>query len=325
MWRRYAGPVLAGIGAFAVAAALTLWFAAPGIAKLPLDQKGRTVAVGEGLSVFYPGDLTLREGVSATAVRNVVGDPFAEGAGPDTAVWNSGVVVSDDDGTLISTTEATACLDRRTGAAVDPCPSARLNDSTSLRFSGQVFGFPLGTQQRDYEFFDTSTRAAFPARFVEETDLDGTPVYLFEQEVPETVIDRREVPGDLAGGAEGTTVDAELVYSNTRTLWVEPTTGVIVKGSEEVAQFFRGEDGATGVTLLEGTLTFDDETVANQLALAASSRGRITMLQTGLPVGAGALGLLLIGGGLALQRGAARTPAPRGARTGDLVGARRER
>ncbi len=325
MWRRYAGPVLAGIGAFAVAAALTLWIAAPTFVKLPLDQEGRTVAVGEGLSVFYPGDLTLREGVSASAVRNVVGDPSADGAGPDAAVWNSGVVVADDENTLISTTEVTACLDRRTGAAVDPCPSARLNDSTSLRFSGQVFGFPLGTEQQDYDFFDTSTRAAFPARFVEETELEGTPVYLFEQEVPETVIDRRQVPGNLAGGAEGTTVTAEVVYSNTRTLWVDPTTGVIVKGSEEVDQYLRGEDGTVGVTLLEGTLTFDDETVTNQLALAEASRGRITMLQTGLPIGALALGLLLIGGGLVLQRGATRAPATRGSREGELVGARRER
>jgi hypothetical protein len=334
MTRRTIGMVLVAIGAFVTAAAVTLFLAAPAVlVTLPYHpgdtdpetgelEPLRTVARGEGLTVFYPGDLTQRSGVAATAVRNTVGRPDGTpGLGRETAVWSTGVVVTDEQGTLITTTEFTGCLDRRLGSAVEPCPSASLNGSTSVRPTGQLFGFPLDTQRRDYDFFDTSTRAAFPARFVEETELSGVPLYLFEQTVPETVIDRREVPADLAGSTAGGTVTAEVVYSNTRTLWVDPATGVIVKGSEQIDQSLRGPGGTRGATLLAGTLTFDDATVAQQIGRVQESGSRIGLVNAA-PLAVGILGaVLLVAGGLLM----ARPPARAGHRAGTrpLAGTRR--
>ncbi len=43
-------------------------------------------------------------------------------------------------------------------------------------------------------------------------------------------------------------------------MWVEPVTGVIVKGQEEQHQVFRDAAGADAVTLVDVTLTFNEKT-----------------------------------------------------------------
>lgn len=309
MQRRSVGLVLLGIGAFAVVAALAVQMVlVPRLVVLPLDQQGSSVATGTGVTVFYPGDLEQRSGVTVRAGRDVIGDPQAPDANDDVAVWTATAAITDSAGALVSVTEDRVCLDRRTAVAVQPCASERLNGDNRVRHTGLSYTFPFGTEQRDYDLFDTSTKEAFPARFAGEEEIEGLTVYRFEQTVPETVIAQTEIPGQLAGGAQGTNVLADRVYSNTRTVWVEPTSGAIVKGQEEQRQYFRGPDGATGVTLIDGTLAFDEATVAAGLDRARAASSRITMIGTVLPLVLGIVGVLAIlaGGVLALR------PARRG-------------
>jgi hypothetical protein len=311
MQRRTMGLVLLGIGAFAVAAALCVRSVlAPEFIVLPLDQTGSSVASGTGVTVFYPSDLTEHSNVTVRAGRDVIGDPDAPGTGPDVAVWTATSQVTDATGALISVTEDRVCLDRHTAQAVQ-CVSERLNGDNRVRHSGLAYTFPFDTEQRDYDFFDTTAGRAFPARFSGEEDIQGTRVYRFVQTVPETVIEQREVPGRLVGGTEGSDVPADRVYSNTRTIWVEPTTGIIVNGQEEVRQVLRAHDtGTEGVTLLEGTLAFDDATVAAGLARAADANSAISMLTLWLPILVGVVGVAaLVGGSLLLRRGPTG-PAP---------------
>ncbi|WP_214400833.1 DUF3068 domain-containing protein [Pseudonocardia lacus] len=312
MRARMAALALLVVGALAVTVAVALpTFLAPALVKLPLDQKARSTAIGHDLTVFYPGDLEERSGVTATSVRNIAGDAGAPEAGADTAVWTVGNVVTDSEGVLIGVTEITACFDRRTGLAVNPCASARLNGDNRITYAGQVFSFPFGTEQRDYEFFDPNVKAPFPARFVGVEEIEGLEVYRFEETIPETVTMTREVPGELAGGEEGTTVTAEAVYSNTRTLWIEPTVGSIVNGQEQIRQVFRGPDGEEGVTLLAGTLDFTPEAVSSNAALARDGRALIVLLTVTLPIVLGIVGLLLLAGGvfLLVRRPAGAEPA----------------
>lgn len=293
----------AGFGAFLVAAAVTLVLAGPSIVKIPLEQSSRTVATGFALTVFYPKDLTEHRGVNAGAVRNVIGDPTAAGAGPDVAVWSSGVVLGTEDGTLISTTTQTACVDRHTGAAVNPCPSARLDTDAGVRFTGQQFGFPIGTGRQDYDVYDPTARRAAPARYLSEERINGVTTYLFEQQVPQTVIGRRSVGGKLVGLAAGTTVTADVVYSASRTLWVEPVSGTVVKTADEVDQFLRGPGRSDrGATLLRGVLLSDDDTVTQQTARAADSRATIELVRWQAPSALGAVGVVLVAVGLVLLR-----------------------
>src|SRR6185312_5199729 len=106
MRARMAALALLVVGALAVTVAVALPLVlAPSLIKLPLDQQVRSTASGRGLTVFYPGDLEQRSGVSATSVRNVAGDAGAPEAGEDTAVWTVGNVVTDSEGVLIGVTE----------------------------------------------------------------------------------------------------------------------------------------------------------------------------------------------------------------------------
>jgi hypothetical protein len=304
MRRRTIGLLSAGFGAFLVAAAVTLVLVGPSIVKIPLDQNTRTVATGFDLTVFYPKDLTEHTDVNAAAIRNVIGDPTAAGAGPDVAVWNSGVVVGTEDGTLISTTTQTACLDRRTGAAVNPCPSARLDANTTIRLTGQQFGFPIGTGRQNYDVFDPATATARPARYLSDERINGVTTYRFEQQVPETVIERRSVAGNLVGGAKGATVTADVVYSAVRTLWVEPVSGTVVKTADEIDQYLRGPGSSKrGVTLLRGAFLSDDATVTQQAARADDSRNTIELVEWQAPAALGGIGAVLVTVGLILLAG----------------------
>jgi hypothetical protein len=300
MRARAAALVLLVIGALALTVAVALpTVLAPALVKIPLDQTARSEAIGTGLTVFYPGDVEVRSGVTATSVRRIAGIPTAPEAGPDTAVWTVGNVVTDSEGVLIGVTEITTCFDRRTGLAADNCPSARLNGDNRITYTGQVFTFPFGTEQRDYEFFDPNARAAFPALFSGVEQIQGLEVYRFEQTIPETVTQTQEVPGELAGSAPGTTVTADAVYSNHRTLWVEPTTGSIVQGREQIRQVLRGPEG-DGAILLAGTLNFTPEAVSSTVALASDGRDKVVLITRTLPIVLGVVGVLLVAGGVVL-------------------------
>lgn len=315
MQRRMVGLGLLGFGAFAVAAALAVAMVlAPQLVLLPLAQEGSSVARASDATVFYPGDLEQRRGVALKAGGDMLGDPRAPEAGPETAVWTVTAAITDTDGALIAITEDRWCMDRRTAEAVQPCASERLNGDDRVRHAGLTYTFPINTQQRDYDVFDTSVKQAFPARYAGEENLQGATVYRFEQLVPESVVGRNEVPADLAGGAAGASVLADQVYTNARTFWVEPTTGMIVQRQEKRHQFFRGPDGATGTTLLQATIAFDDATVADQIVTATGGASQITMITKVVPIGLGVLGVLALAAGAFLVSGwsgrLASAPAP---------------
>jgi DUF3068 family protein len=318
MRRRMIGLVLLGIGAFCVVAALAVRLVlAPQLIVLPLDQDGSSVATGTA-TVFYPGDLTQRSGVAVRAGRDVIGDAKAPGAGPDVAVWTMSLKLTDPAGALIAVTEDRVCIDRHTAADVN-CVSERLDGDNRVRHTGLSYTFPFGVQQRDYDMFDTTAKKAFPARFSGVEQIQGTEVYKFVQTVPETVTEQMEVPATLVGGAQGSDAVADRLYSNTRTVWVEPTSGVIVNGQEQVLQYFRGPDGTRGVTLLDGTLAFDKATVAAGLDRAREAKDQIKMLTLIGPIVLGAVGVLALVGGALLAR------RPRGSavtyRRGERAGA----
>jgi hypothetical protein len=138
--------------------------------------------------------------------------------------------------------------------------------------------------------------------------------------VPETVTEQMEGPATLVGGAQGTDAVADRLYSNTRTVWVEPTSGVIVNGQEQVLQYFRGPDGTRGVTLLDGTIAFDKATVAAGLDRARDAHSQITTITLTLPIALAVVGVLALVGGALLARRPRGSEATyrRGERTGAL-------
>jgi hypothetical protein len=295
-----------GLGAFVLAAALCVrLFLEPALVKLPLDQEADPVAIGSSVDFFSQGELKQYRDLDATVVQHVRGDAAADGASDDVAVWNFGSVMTSSDGMQLDASTYRVCIDRRTAEAVD-CPSAHVNYDDDATIEGLTLTFPFGTEQRDYDLFNTTTGRTFPAEFEGVEELQGLEVYRFVQTIPETVLREADVPGSLIGSSESV-VTVEAVYSNQRTMWVEPVSGVIVTAEEHPKAELRGPDGEAGPIMLAGDFAGNEQTVTDGVARAEDFHGQITLVQKTLPLSLAGLGvLLLIVGGLLVRRRAAQ-------------------
>jgi hypothetical protein len=109
-------------------------------------------------------------------------------------------------------------------------------------------------------------------------------------------------------------------YDNLRTVWVEPVTGVIVKGQEKQHQVFRDAAGADAVTLVDVTLTFNEKTQKQQGDLAKDGRSKKALLGTWAPLALGLLGvIMLVVGVVMLGRRDDGAPTGSGSRRRDPV------
>ncbi len=310
---RAIGLGLLGLGAFLLAAALAVrLFLEPALVKYPLDQTAQPTAQGTDIEYFDLAAAEQLRGLEADVRQQVQGDPGSDAAGDDVAVWNFGSTVTATDGTLLNAGTYRVCIDRREAVAVE-CSVDHVDYDDDVNVEGLTLTFPFGTEQQDYDLFNSTTRQAWPAGFEEVEELEGLEVYRFVQVVPETVIRTTQVPAALVG-ADGTgTVPADVVYSNERTLWVEPTSGVIVTSQESPRTVLVGPDGEEAATILSGTFAGDDDTIADGVERAEDISGQITMVRTVLPLALLGLGLAAILIGILLIRrastGAHRSPA----------------
>ncbi|HEY4604328.1 MAG TPA: DUF3068 domain-containing protein [Blastococcus sp.] len=299
---RAIGLGLLGLGAFLLAAALAVrLFLEPALVKLPLDQTAEPTAQGTGVDFFDLSTQRQLRGLEADVRQRVEGDAGSEAAGDDVAVWNFGSTVTSTDGVLLNAGTYRVCLDRRTAVAVD-CTVDNVDYDDDVSVEGLTLTFPFGTEKKDYDVFNSTTRSAFPATYEGVEDIEGLEVYRFEMVVPETVIRSTDVPAALVGADGSGTVQADVVYSNERTIWVEPTSGVIVTSEESPNTVLRGPDGEAGPTILAGTFAADSDTIAAGVARAEDIRGQISMVTTVIPLVLVGLGLVLLLVGALLVR-----------------------
>jgi hypothetical protein len=131
-------------------------------------------------------------------------------------------------------------------------------------------------------------------------------VYRFEQEVPEQVIGSLPVPGLLVATVTGE-VEADVVHRNTRTVLVEPVSGVVVSEEENPVTELRGPDGRAGAVLLAGTFGWSESSVDDALSRAEDVRDDRGDLRTAVRWAAAGTGAALLALGALL---AARRPTP---------------
>lgn len=307
MRARVVGLTVIGLGALALLVAVPARSWIPlSPAELRLDESFETEALGGQVTYLDPVPLAqvVSEGVSMSL--RVRGDEDTGLADDDTAVWEYESTVDDANGTLVGTSGAVVCLDRRTAEAVDCVVASVDGERTDVR--GLTVRFPSDTEQRDYDLWDTATRQALPARFVDTERLDGLQVYRFEQEVPAQVIRSVPVPGNLVGSSEDELV-ADVVHSGTRSLLVEPVSGVIVSAEESPMTVLRGPGGGTGAVLLAGTFGWSDDTVQDAVARAEDvrdERAELRSVAQWTAVGTGAA--LLAVGAFLVARGRPARP-----------------
>lgn len=316
--RRVLALVLVGLGVFLAVVAVTFKvYVEPRVVKLPLDQSGQSISRSDGASkVLDQGTLTVRENLTLNARREVRGDvelARASGRDQDVAVWRTTNILTDTQGNVVSEVKEVLALDRVTAEAVDCCGQEVAGD-TSVTHEGLMLKFPFDTRKGSYQYWDTTALRAFPIEFARTEERDGVEVYHFVQRIPETTLRQAQVPGSLVGADPDELVDATVVYTNTREIWVEPTSGIIVEGREQPRQTLKDGAGLNLLTIFEANIGWTDETMASALGDAKDARSQLNLLRTVVPgvagilgIGLFVLGLVLLGAG---SRGGRRVLTP---------------
>ncbi|MET8042080.1 DUF3068 domain-containing protein [Micromonospora sp. NPDC005215] len=305
--RTTSGAILVAAGTFLIVGAVATPLAvAPALVKVPLDQSSVTISKAQNATVLDFGTLSERNAVNLTAHRAVRGD--VKDGNADRAVFNVGVRVIDDAGKEITVSTDRVAVDRRTAMAVACC--AEDINGAAFKHEGLTYTFPFGTEKKTYQYFDNTARKAYPAKYVSTEKLQGLTVYKFEMTVEPVQIAEIKVPGSLLGSSEQV-INAGRYYANTRTLWVEPDSGVIVKGQEKQLQTLRDGTGADKIKIIDADLAFTEDTQKQQAKAAKDARDQINLLTTVVPIVLGLLGLALVLIGLYFViRAARRGPDP---------------
>jgi hypothetical protein len=306
--RRYGPYVLIFLGVFLIAlAAIVRFVVAPTVVKAPLTIPSKYTNVLASGSDFNYFDAASGKNIKINVwiTRDITGDVAA--GTDDIAVYDESLCLTRDDGShpgcvgngnpaLITNSTDRVPFNRKSGMAVNDAKfGGNVDGSTQIKHEGLGYKFPIDTEKKTYQYFDTVVGKAFPMKYSGEATIDGVDVYKFVQHmVNEPVYTNNTFPS---------------TYTNTRTVWVEPTTGVIVKGQEQLKQVLTGRESLNpsskvvepklaNIVALEGTLTFTDDTVKLQAQLADDNLSKIKLVRLWLPLIALIVGLIALGLGI---------------------------
>jgi hypothetical protein len=301
-----------GVALLVMAPVLRFWVA-PQLVRAPLDID---VTLKAGGTNFQYLDAQAGQVVPITVdiTRHIRGDVAA--GNHDVAVYDETLCLTRDDENqhpgclrddprIIANYQDRIAFDRVSGYAVngakcgasgtEECHAAVDGEPTD--HEGLGYKFPMHTQKKDYVYFDTVSRKGWPIVYKGVDQKQGLEVYRFEQTIT-------DAPAMTSGIFPS-------LYSNIRTLWVEPATGVIIHGQEQIDQRLTGlattdpssamrDPALAGKTALKGTLAFTEAADAKQADLARQGISSIRMIEVILPVACLVLGLILAGFGLYL-------------------------
>lgn len=310
MGARGAGRAVAVLGGVVLAVGLPASAASGSrMPLLPVEEAYETVVEGSDVTLLDPVTFEQRTGVDVSVEVRVHDDAEAGQVDDDTAVRVSETTARTAEGTLLSTTTTTACLDRRTREAVD-CPVEAV-DGRRVDVRGLTLAFPPGAAAQDRMMWDDTAEASFPVRLLGTERFHGLEVQRFEHRVPEQVLRAVTVPGLLVGSPEAT-APADVLYGTTRFLLVEPVSGVVVASEDIRLTRLRGADGTPGAVLLGGAFASSEESDADAVARARAAIGQQDGADGVLSWAAAGTGVALLGlGGLLVARGRA-LPAGQG-------------
>lgn len=307
--KRGIGIVLAGIGVFLlVLGALLKFTVVPAVAKAPLSPGQDTGGVtqtdqsGVAAKLFDPGTLTERTDVPLKATRFTRGDVPAsqteEAKAGDLAIYDTFQRVEDNAGVVVLADTARFAFNRVT-SEMSNCCGANI-DGDNVQMSGIMpLKFPMFTKAQNYPYFDTSLNTTVDAVYQGNEEVEGLPTYKFVVTVTPTQTGTLEVPGDLVGSPDPSFV-APRYYSNTLTMWVEPNTGAIVKGTSVQLQTLRGPDGTDQLTIIDAVIGTDPSEVTEGVNYAKTQATLLSLLGTTAPLVVFILGIILLALGIFL-------------------------
>ncbi|WP_227997569.1 DUF3068 domain-containing protein [Nocardia australiensis] len=342
--RRTVACLLVGLGALLIVAAVMIpTYTVSKLAKTPLDLEITTVAsndrgseslVLDSKSLTTPeGSAKVDTGVNLISQRYLtVEDPSDASEMTIQAGQTLRRVDKQGDTGLLTATVDRVTIDRVNGMPVDTDPNGSIavtvdknGDSIAdpVQHTGLQYRFPIGTEQKTYPYFDINARNTFDINYVEETEINNMKVYHFQQNIPMTNMwDVVQAPTNkitlpaakwgVDGGDEPVTMTRW--YTNTRDVWVEPQTGTIIKGGEQIHLYYARSGDKPEVTALKSNLIFDEPTIESQISVAKENIDKLSLYGRVLPIVFGVLGAIALIAGLVLGiRGGSRpAPATRG-------------
>jgi hypothetical protein len=294
--------VLVLVGVFCLVLAALLRFYAPSKAeKTPLNLDIKQVATGPA-KLLNAATGTL-EDTNLIATRRVRTDSVLSDS-KVTVIQETLCLVKDignppecvdaqdSQHRLVSFTTDKVAADRKTAESVnDPKYHTNINGDANAQHVGLTYKWPFNAKKQTYKFFDPVSAQAPDAKYLGTEKIEGLKLYKYE-----AVIDTIDLP--VSQGIPGK-------YSDTRTVWVDPVTGVIVKGIEHQIRTL-----ADGTPALDTTLTFDDPSIKYQARQAKDGRSKINQLTVLLPLILLVVGLLAIAGAVVLLRRDERPGSP---------------
>ncbi|MBQ0988778.1 DUF3068 domain-containing protein [Micromonospora sp. PSH03] len=308
------GAALFGLGVLLLVFAAGLpFYVAPAVTKLPYDLEPTTsvaeaknarflkiTATGSSVSIEVPqGDLVSN--VEVIPQPDDTKDRLPEDLKGDAVIWDVYQTVRrTDNQDVVSQYSTELALYRISGAAAswkDQWLNETGADGTpvgNVKYTGQIYKFPFGTAKRDYQVFDRDLKRAVPAKFVGTEKIKGIEAYRFEQRIENEVLATPEssiqtLVGKFAPGA----TSGQVVYSNIRTLWVDPVTGSYVNVREQQHKELRPNTG-TPTVLLDADFNYTDDTVSRSVETVKDNRFKIGLISFWGPIVAGVLGLIAV-------------------------------
>ena len=269
--RKIVGWILVGLGAFLLVTALlaTVWI--PGqTKKTPLDVDSDTRLTGtaekintrtgelDDLDVKILSETKVDAERSTDEVALFVNTTCVTEDAPDTP----DCVGNKDDARLISNSVDVFATDRETALSVND-PQFEERGATS--HEGLVNKWPFDAEQKDYPYWDSLLGESVNATFEGVEEIDGLETYKYRELV-------EEQPAEVATDTQG-------VYSQDKSIWVDPVTGSIIRQQQE-------ETRATeeGDVLFHLEAEFTDETVAANVQDAKDNGSTLNLLTSTVPM-----------------------------------------
>lgn len=297
--RRWIGLSLAGLGAFLVAAALLLRTYVGGqLIKFPLNEYVKTTLLATNVSYFSPALVRNVSGATIRVTDTIKGDKKAGNS--STAVWNEFTYLYDvTNSQVYAYSTRRAAFDRRTAQLVDCCGDS-VNGNSTIRQTGvSGYVFPLGTEKKTYDVFDTNLNRPMPFRYEGTGTIDGIPVYRFVEHVPPTQSGSQKLPGSLVGSTRASVTLPEY-YTATNVNWVDPETGGVLGVNENQKLALQDATGKQRLLLFNADLVMTPQSVRTAVGLDATGRNELHWFQDIIPLTAGLVGVAALITGIVL-------------------------
>ncbi|MEV0945288.1 DUF3068 domain-containing protein [Rhodococcus sp. NPDC049939] len=335
---RILASILVGLGAFLLAVAILIpTYTVGQLKKTPLDLEVTTIASGTG-SVLDAASLLAGSAQVDTDVP-LVSQRYVTTEEPSNATevtLQAGQTlfrtdVQGDTGLLSAIVDRTT-IDRKTSMPTnDPVGTIQVDadqPAQEVPRDGLQYKFPFDSEQKSYPYFDLNSRTTQDINFVEETEINGLRVYHYSQTIDpvdlSAVVDsptnKLTLPAE-AWGVPGGTIPVTMTrwYANVRDVWVEPQTGVIVKGQEQMHQYYARNSANPEIDVLNATLPFDEQTIEAQIEQARDGLDTINTFGRTVPIIAGVLGLIALIAGIVLGLRGGKSDQPASANGDDDV------